>query len=369
MANFLDNNSSENNLNVFHSPNGGLIFQLRLREFPGLFGYVYLVLFGDYQVMIDTGSGFGYSNLDLETGFASISNYLNREFKFEDITHILLTHGHIDHFGGLNYVRLRTNASVGIHELDRRIITNYEERLTIIAQRLEYFFIEAGVDQDQCEDLIQMYKLNKSLYTSSVVDFTYDSIGMALGPFKFLHVPGHSAGHVVIRFQDVMFSGDHVLDETSPHQAPEQITLSTGLDHYLQSLEKLRSFANEVSITFGGHEQPIINLENRLDAIRDHHFERLQRVIELMKEPKTISQVSDKLFGEINGYHKLLALEETGAHVEYLYQRGLLSIANISEIENGTKRAPAAIKYQCTGQDCAALQNLKISKEVKNVLV
>lgn len=348
-----------NNLKIFHTDQGGMIFQLKLREFPGLQGYVYLILYGNYRVLIDTGSGFGDSNLDLEAGFESISKYLKRDFTFGEISHIFLTHGHIDHFGGLSFIKSKSCAQVGIHELERRIITNYEERLAIIAQRLEYYFVEAGVNDTQRVDLIQMYKLGKSLYTSGIVDFTYDSIGMELGPFKFIHVPGHSAGHVVIRFHDVMFSGDHVLDETSPHQAPEQITLSTGLEHYLNSLNSLQSFAHEVRITFGGHEQPIYDLANRVLIIRDHHLERLQQVLEIMSEPKTIAQVSQKLFGEINGYHKLLALEETGAHVEFLYQRGLLSIANITDIENGANMAPVAIQYQCTGQNCSEINNFK----------
>lgn len=337
----------DDHLNVYDLGRDGKVFQIPLREFPGLLGYAYFVWYDGYRVLIDTGSGFGESNQDLERGFQSISDYLGKEITFKHITHILLTHGHVDHFGGLNYIRSNSNASVGIHELDRRIITNYEERLTIIANRLADFFIEAGVGNEQREELIRLYKTTKSLYASERVDFTYESIDMRLGPFSFLHVPGHSAGHVVIRVEDVLFSGDHVLDETSPHQAPEQITLSTGLDHYLQSLDKLRPMARELRITFGGHEHPIYDLEKRIDVIRGHHMHRLQRVLDLMNEPTTIAQVSNKLFGQILGYHQLLALEETGAHVEYLYNRGLLKISNLADIDghNGLNHNP--IEYQC----------------------
>jgi hypothetical protein len=47
----------------------------------------------------------------------------------------------------------------------------------------------------------------------------------------------------------------------------------------------------------------------------------------------------------VEGYTILLALEEAGAHVEYLYQRGFLQIANIREIEQNSKLVP--IVYQC----------------------
>jgi hypothetical protein len=39
------------------------------------------------------------------------------------------------------------------------------------------------------------------------------------------------------------------------------------------------------------------------------------------------------LFGKVGSYHVLLALEEAGAHVEYLYQRGELAAANLDEIQ------------------------------------
>ena len=73
------------------------------------------------------------------------------------------------------------------------------------------------------------------MYQSVKVEITYEEIGMELGPFIFIHVPGHCAGHVAIQLHDVLFSGDHVLEKTSPHQAPEQITISTGLDTYFQT--------------------------------------------------------------------------------------------------------------------------------------
>jgi hypothetical protein len=38
-------------------------------------------------------------------------------------------------------------------------------------------------------------------------------------------------------------------------------------------------------------------------------------------------------------------LEESGAHVEYLYQRGMLSIENLSDLEQGAELVP--IRYRC----------------------
>jgi glyoxylase-like metal-dependent hydrolase (beta-lactamase superfamily II) len=335
-------------MNTFQTDKGAQIYQLSLHEFPGLIGNVYLVFAGKYRVLIDTGSGFGESNQDLVKGLEAVSELRKEDCSLNTINHIFITHGHIDHFGGLPYIKERSDAKMCIHELDRRIVSNHQERLSIAAHRLDEFLIEAGLPDDIRQKEIEMYKITKSLYRSINVDLTYESEGMRIGPFQFFHVPGHCAGHVLIKLHDILFSGDHILEKTSPHQAPEQITLSTGLETYLHSLEKTRPLAEKVRISLGGHEDPIVDLEKRIEEIRLVHRERLQRILNILVEPHVINDISKYLFGKVDGYTVLLALEETGAHVEYLYQRGFLQITNLQELEDDSKLVP--ILYQCV--DC-----------------
>lgn len=328
----------------FESAGGAQVFQIPLEVFPGFWGFAYLALVNRqgeaYRVLIDSGSGFGVSNQNLEAGLEQSGRQSGQDVRLENLTHVLITHGHIDHFGGLSYVRPRTDARIGVHERDVRNLTNYEERLVIVTRRLREYLVEAGVAPGRLEHLLEMYNLTKSLYHSIRVDFTYEAAGMALGPFEMLHVPGHCAGHVAIRLDDLLFSGDHVLEETSPHQSPEQLTASTGLDHYLKSLDNLRGWAKGIRLTLGGHKQPVTDLHGRIRAIEELHHKRLQTVLDILNEPDTVAGVSKKLFGEVNGYNVLLALEEAGAHVEYLYQRGYLEITNLEEIGASSGRVP-----------------------------
>lgn len=340
-------------MNTYQTSGKADIYQIPLHEFPQLVGNVYIVIYRDYYVLIDTGSGFGDANQEIEQGMAEVGKLRGEQITFSHLSHIFITHGHIDHFGGLPYIRERSDAKVCIHELDRRIVSNHAERLSLAAHRLEEFLTEAGVSPEQREKELAMYKITKSLYRSVNVDMTYEALGMKIGPFKFIHVPGHCAGHVLIKLHDVLFSGDHILEKTSPHQAPEQITLSTGLETYLNSLEIARKLANVVKITLGGHEKPIYDLDGRIDEIRKVHRERLQMVLKLLESPCTIADISKYLFGKVEGYTVLLALEEAGAHVEYLYQRGYLNIANLAEVEESPNLVP--ILYQCV--DCK-LENI-----------
>jgi len=329
---------------TFETSSGGRIYQIPLEAFPGFWTSVYLVLVEDLRVLIDSGSGYGNSNDQLEAGLSQVSRLESgKAIGLSDLTHIFITHGHIDHFGGLSYIRPRTEALLGIHELDRRNLTHYEERLVVVGRQMERFLVEAGVSPDRLESLLDLYLITKGLFHSVRVDFTYEAIGMHLGPFEFLHVPGHCAGQVVIRLHDVLFSGDHVLEDITPHQAPESLTLSTGLEHYLQSLDNLEPWANQARLTLTGHKLLIKDLPARLEAIRAAHVERLNLVLEMLVEPHTIAEISRALFGEVHGYTVLLALEEAGAHVEYLYQHGRIGIENLAELE--ARDGPVVIKY------------------------
>jgi glyoxylase-like metal-dependent hydrolase (beta-lactamase superfamily II) len=331
-------------MEIYTTAGDARIYQIPIHEFPGLLGNVYLVMVGKYKVLIDTGSGYGDSNHELEIGIAQVSQLIGEEFSLRNLTHIFITHGHIDHFGGLPYICERSTALICIHELDSRIVSNHQERLSIAAHRLEEFLTEAGVKPEQRLKQIELYKITKSLFRSVKVDLTYEAIGMKLGPFKFIHVPGHCAGHVLIRLHDVMFSGDHILEKTSPHQAPEQITLSTGLETYLNSLKLVKPMARGVKVTLGGHENPIVDLDKRICEIKQVHRERLNKILKILAKPHTVSEISRYLFGKVDGYTVLLALEEAGAHIEYLYQRGYLKIVNMVDIEEKPNLVP--IVYQ-----------------------
>ncbi len=317
----------------YHTSHGARIYRIPLDLFPGLRGYVHLILIENVVALVDVGSGFGESNQQLEMGLEEIQTTYGEQVGWDAITHVLISHGHIDHFGGLPFVQERCQAPVGIHELDRPVLIRYEDRLTIVAERLQSFLAHAGVSQEKQKRLMDLYLFNKYLFKSVPIDFTFNEVGMQVDRISILHVPGHCPGQVVFKLDDVLLSSDHVLQNTSPHQAPEQLSLNTGLGHYLESLEKIRPLSHSISWVLGGHEGPFQDLEKRIDAIMRLHQERLDLVLDSLDESKTVAEVSDMLFPDVQGYHELLAIEETGAHIEYLTQRGYVYISNLDQIE------------------------------------
>jgi glyoxylase-like metal-dependent hydrolase (beta-lactamase superfamily II) len=321
-------------IQCFTSSIGARIYRIPVEAFPQFVAYCYVILDAGVPTLVDTGSGYGNSNEHLRQGFEALSGDIGESLNLTDIQRVLITHGHIDHFGGLAFVLEQAGAQVGIHELDRRVLTNYEERVIIATKDLRVYLERAGVRADIRASLMEMYGFAKQHVRSVSVDISLDA-DTPLDEMRFIHVPGHCPGQVSILIGDVLLSADHILSRTTPHQAPESITHYTGLGHYLESLAKIHNI-DHIRLALGGHEDPIENVYERIEAIRNSHQRKLERVIDLIQnsqQPCTISDLSKAMYPDRHGYDILLALEEVGAHVEYLYQHGRLAVSNLDEVE------------------------------------
>ncbi|MEZ4517912.1 MAG: hypothetical protein R3C44_14205 [Chloroflexota bacterium] len=197
------------------------------------------------------------------------------------------------------------------------------------------FLEQAGVAEQHREALMGVYIFGKTYYHSTPVQFLLEEGQPAAEGIDVFHVPGHSPGLVCLQVDDILLTADHILSRITPHQAPESITNHMGLSHYLDSLTHI-SQVTGVSYGLGGHEAPIFDIPGRIEAIRKAHDERLDIVLGICQTPRSIADISRELFGRVESYHVLLALEEAGAHVEYLYQRGELIAANLGEMESAS---------------------------------
>jgi glyoxylase-like metal-dependent hydrolase (beta-lactamase superfamily II) len=319
----------------FESNTNVRIYRLPVQVFPnGFVGFCYVVLNAGVPTLVDTGSGYPMSNEDLLKGFDVLHTDFGESLRFTDIKRIIVTHGHVDHFGGVAFVQEQTGATVGIHELDRRVLTNYEERVIVATKDLRVYLERAGIKPELRQTLMEMYGFAKKHVRSVNVDFSLDE-GTVLDGMQFIHTPGHCPGQVCILIGDILLSADHVLSRTTPHQAPEQITHYTGLGHYFEALHKIGR-ADNVRVALAGHEEAMDNFYERVTAIRASHQRKLERVLDIVRaagHPMTVSDISKAMYPEMHGYDVLLAVEETGAHIEYLYQHGHLSVSNLIEVE------------------------------------
>lgn len=103
------------------------------------------------------------------------------------VKHVLLTHAHFDHIGGVGAVVERTGAKIWVHELEKAWLA--DPRLNLSA--------DSAVTSEPV--------------VAPPADFTWqggeelDLIGRRI---IVLHTPGHSPGHVSLLLGDVLFGGD-----------------------------------------------------------------------------------------------------------------------------------------------------------------
>jgi glyoxylase-like metal-dependent hydrolase (beta-lactamase superfamily II) len=311
----------------FETSGGARIYRLPLEVFPNFWAYAYIVQKDEYCVLIDTGSGTDTSHENLLAGLQQAN------LQLAHLTHILLTHAHIDHFGGLSKLRAITDAKIGCHELDIQNVAHHEATLVWLSRRFSSFLDETGLAEETREHVLNMFRLSDGIYRSTPVDFAYEGVGMQLGPFAFLHLPGHCPGHVAIRVDDAVFCGDMVVEGITTHLSPESVHPFNGLSHYLDSLALFQRWAKNARLIFNGHDDVITDLPVQIEAAKQNIMRRMSRAMEALNQPLTIAQICVAVYGEMDGYNQLLVIEKTAAYVEYLYQRGMIEIVNASEIE------------------------------------
>ncbi len=315
----------------FHTSKGARIYQLSVETFPHHINNVYVVLEDDSRLMLDCGSGSASSRRDLALGFAILRSVFGEDVRQEALDWCVVSHAHFDHFGGANQLKEETRARLAVHELDARVLSCFAERIVIASKDCDVFWARAGVPDEERQNLLRLYVGAKSVFRPQEVDRLLRE-GDTIGPgYRVHHVPGHCPGLICLQVHDVLLTSDHVLARITPHQFPQAITPFAGLEHYFHSLSKIRKVEG-INFALGGHEEPIWDLRARIDAIALFHRDRLAKVLDICKAPQTVVGVSHGLFGERHDYDRILALDEAGAHVEYLHQLGQLKIANLDAV-------------------------------------
>jgi len=315
----------------FVTRGGARVYLLPVETFPGHVNNLYLVCGAGPTLLFDAGSGLADSERELADRFVELGDRFGERVRVEDVARCLISHAHIDHFGGAA-TRRRMGASILVHELDARVITRFEERVVLASKDLSSFMRRAGVPGPERAELEVEYRAYK-FFRSVDVDQRLRDGDVLEGGLVVHHMPGHCPGLVTLEVDDLILTTDQLLARTTPVQTPQSITAFTGLENFLRSLKKLVDVCDRSAIVvgLGGHEMPIGDVRRRAEETWHHHRNRLDRVRAICAAPHTTAEIAWALFGEQHGYGKILAYAETGAHVEYLHALGELVVANLDD--------------------------------------
>jgi glyoxylase-like metal-dependent hydrolase (beta-lactamase superfamily II) len=131
--------------------------------------YVYLVDASSELVLIDSGVGYGTKRIE--------ENIRSLGFEPAQVWHIIATHCHIDHTGGLSDLKERYGSKVIAHAMDRAGIEGENDDLTAAS----------------------MYGVNyKPVKVDTLLSGEDEQLMLGDLMFNLLHTPGHTPGSISV---------------------------------------------------------------------------------------------------------------------------------------------------------------------------
>ena len=329
----------------FISNSGVRIYRIPCQVFETLSARVYLLVGAGPPTLLDAGSSLAASTEQILAGIEAVHDDFGEAVRPGDVRRVIVTHGHVDHIGGLPALLRTLPAQVAVHPLDSMAVASCRTHIVASTVRLNTFFQRAGVEAARRAELIKMSPYRWAANENVAVGLRLEDSD-ELDGLRILHTPGHSPGHVCILAGNVLLSGDHILSQTLPHLWPESAAAYAGLGHYLESMVKIERTPG-IELTLAAHEQVIHDVYGRIKTIRSAHRRRLERMLELLDKagrPLSIDEIVQQSYPEVTGFRAVLAMTDVGSRVEYLHQRGELTVANLDEIE----RDENAVYRYCT---------------------
>jgi glyoxylase-like metal-dependent hydrolase (beta-lactamase superfamily II) len=287
--------------------------------------------------------GFGWD--DIEAAFAACGHSPS------DVSRLVITHTHIDHYGMAGRFVERTGCELWAHPAADRDIDLYqhpEERV----RRLRELFLDHGVAESELDELTQFEDWRRFisdviLPTNHVTDG--DVVTVDDREWQVIYTPGHSANHICLFSPPdrLLISGDHLLPTITPHIDYERHGEKDPLGDFLESLAKVEKL--DPAITLPGHGGPFEEGAERARIVARHHERRLGSILQVVRhEAHTAEEITQEIFGStLLNFQKRLALGEALAHIKYLSQRGEIERVRDEEgrwvYRKASRRAPREI--------------------------
>jgi glyoxylase-like metal-dependent hydrolase (beta-lactamase superfamily II) len=162
-----------------------------------------------------------------------------------DLKHIVITHAHRSHLGGLAALKNVSGATIYAHEWEADIISGDRkaQAITFIPRRpFRVYPLQLGL------------ALGVGKHPPCPVDH-YVSEGDQIGPLHVLHAAGHSPGHLAFFWpeQHVLFAGDAIA--TWPYFSAGWPAFNLNVKQHKASLGRMAEFDSEIVAV--GHGEPI----------------------------------------------------------------------------------------------------------------
>lgn len=299
--------------------------------FPVKFVSSYIFEIDDKTILIDAG----LNNKTWIKIFLDKLKDLNKSIS--DIDICIITHSHLDHIGLTNALKEENpDVEILMHDITNKVLewetdkSNLEE-IKQEAIKVSFQMKRYGLSEEQRIRIVQFFTYWPKLRNYQKPDRILHDGDTVLEDLEIIWTPGHSFGHICIfdKEKKYLFSGDHILSRITPHignfVVPEYLAnqykdydFNNVLEQYLHSLDRINDL--NIKTIFPGHQEIIFNPHERIEQIKEHHKNRLEKISKIIKNtPMTPLKISQISFGEdLDEINSFLGLSEVLGHLLYL---------------------------------------------------
>jgi glyoxylase-like metal-dependent hydrolase (beta-lactamase superfamily II) len=278
-------------------------------------------------LLFDPGIGTKQSQEALAEGLAQTGH------RFEEVNRIVLSHGHMDHFGAAAWVLEQVGRAIPvlIHSADADKVLESGAGLPVLVSRNTGRLSRLGVPLPMLKETVAIIGKNSGL-GRRLVEVTPLLPG-ARFPCKHVtlevhHMPGHTPGLCCLYEPDhrLLFSADHLLERVSPNPLIElspdgEPVAFKPLVTYFESVERLRKLA--VDLVLPGHAAPFAGHHMVIDSLYAFYRKRQEKIIGILKRgPMTVYEIMRELFTSDSGFDLFLTISETLGNLEMIEGRG-----------------------------------------------
>jgi glyoxylase-like metal-dependent hydrolase (beta-lactamase superfamily II) len=159
---------------------------------------MYVIVHHDVLTVVDTGMG--------TSSISALEKALHTNgWSVEQVQHILITHAHFDHIGGLAALQSRCNAHTWVHRRDANIVRGSQP--LVYAQAAELGFSDRVMLRFASSNQgIAPARVDSEFQDGDTLDAIYPGL-------QVIHLPGHSYGHAGFWFPEdrTLIGGDVVM--------------------------------------------------------------------------------------------------------------------------------------------------------------